>query len=154
MIQGRSRLFVVGGVACVILLAVAARPVANFAGVCVPQMRRLDRDEQLQHVYEYLKARNLQTARGVDGQIVEKVNNGFGYASYADFARANPECCTFSLKGPANLEIAPMRRLTGARRSFVRVEYRANWDGSNLSSQMKTRHLLISNCGEVDEITP
>lgn len=41
--HGMSRLFVVVGLACVILLAVAARPVANFAGLCVPEMRRLDR---------------------------------------------------------------------------------------------------------------
>lgn len=149
--NGMSRLFVLVGLA---LIAVAARPVANVAGVCVPEMRRLDRDEEVRRVYEYLKARNIQTARGVDAQVIETVNNGFGYASYADFSRANPECCTFSQKGPDNLEIAPSKRLSGARRAFVRVSYRANWDGSNVSSQVKRRNLLISNCGDVEEITP
>lgn len=108
----------------------------------------------MRRVYEYLKARNIQTPHGVDGQVIETVNNGFGYASYADFSRANPECCTFSLNGPDSLEIAPSRRLSGARRAFVRVEYRANWDGSNVSSQVKRRSLVISNCGEVEAISP
>ena len=83
--------------------------VANFAGLCVPEMRSLDRDEEVRHVYEYLKARNIQTPRGADAQVIETFNNGFGHASYADFSRANPECCTFSQKEPDDLEIAPSK---------------------------------------------
>lgn len=154
MYAGSSKVFVIVGLASVVALAVAARPAANYMGICVPELRRLDRQEQLRHVYEYLKARNLQTQRGVDGQIVGKLNNGFSYASYPAFIRANPACCSISLKGPVNLQIPTFERLTGARRAFVRIDYRTNWNGTDATNQIKTRHLLISNCGVVNEVSP
>lgn len=144
-------LLILAGLAIVALVVPLA---ANYAGVCVGQLRRLDRDEQQQRVYDFLKARNRLTLRGVDGSIEGIEDRGFAYPTYEAFESANPLCCTFPRTGPQNLSLPLDMRFRGLRRSFVRVEYREAHDGSKPTTRMKTDFLVISNCGEVDDNIP
>jgi len=141
--------------AILVVSALIVGPAANYAGACLKPFGVLNEDERNREVYEHLRKTNLLTLRGVGDTTVGKIDNGFGYKTFDHFIAENSSCCSYSNNGPLNTKPSLARRLSGEHRSFVKVNYRPIWTLREPPiDEIQLRSLVISNCGDVQNIYP
>lgn len=138
------------------LLLVFGRPAGQYAGFCFARWEFIKEDERNRAVYNFLRERNIQRLTGVGGAVIRIEDNGFHYSDYASFKRTNPDCCSYSERGPENIAMKTYAQLSGGQRYFVRVQYSpAHPDQTRiLGEEPYVYHLSISNCAEVGWIRP